>query len=458
MAVWTVGLVILGLAAWWLGRRQRIVGSQGWWPWTTEKEVEEHSPRGEDSKGSPVGDCQLIFTPSALARVLLENLSGSASLEARRWSWKTWPYLQTIRQLLCAPDHPLELARDHLQVADNGLIALDWVVGPRNSSEKGSNASESAVLLVVPNVTGKITRNVCQLCQLALEKGYYPVIFNRRGHNGCPLTSVRLQPFGDPSDLKEAVAYIRFRHPTALLFAMSEGSGSGLLLSYLGEGGSSCDLHGVACVSPLLKGQDWFEAGSPWLYKWALLLYQKRVVSRYAKALREVVEMERVLGSHSLQEFEEALFCHRKSQPVTWDAYWGCNEPPRDADDVAVPVLCICSADDPIRGPPGRTLPWDLFHTNPHFFLLLAPHGGHCGFLQKSSSSSAASWGNTVALEYLEALAKFFQAEEGMRERPRRRRSVILHQPCQGIHQNRETLAASLDFQRSFSWQRSYTR
>lgn len=169
--------------------------------------------------------------------------------------------------------------------------------------------------------------------------------------------------------------------------------------------------------------------------------------------------MERVLGSHSLREFEESLFCHQKSQPTTWEAYWSCNEPLRDADDVAVPVLCICSTDDPVRGPSSRTLPWELFHTNPHFFLLLAPHGGHCGFLQKSSSSSsAASWGNTVALEYLGVLGKFFQAEEGMRERPCRRRSVILYQHCQGIRQNTETLPATLDFQESFSWQRSYTR
>ncbi|XP_015277514.1 PREDICTED: abhydrolase domain-containing protein 15 [Gekko japonicus] len=458
MAVWAVGLAILGLLACWLGRRQRIVTSQGWWQWTTGEEVKEHSPRGKGNKQSLVGDCQWIFKPSALALALLKSLGKSPDLEAWQWCWKTWPYLQTATQLLWPPDHPLEFARDHLQVADNGLVALDWVIGPWGESGKGPSAAESTVLLVVPSATGKITRNICQLCQLALEKGYYPVIFNRHGHNGCPLTSARLQPFGDPSDLKEAVAYIRFRHPTAMLFAVSKGSGSGLLLSYLGECGSSCDLHGAACTSSLLKGQDWFEAGSPWLCEWALLLYQKRVISRYTEALRGVVEMERVLGSHSLQEFEEALFCGRKSQPMTWEAYWRCNEPLRDADDVAVPVLCVCSADDPVRGPSSRTLPWELFCTNPHFFLLLAPHGGHCGFLQKSSLPSAASWGNTVALEYLGVLAKFFQADEGMRERPRRRRSAILYQHGQGVRQNRETLPASLDSQESFSWQRSYTR
>ncbi|XP_048375233.1 protein ABHD15 [Sphaerodactylus townsendi] len=451
--VWTVGLVILGLLAWWIN------SSQGRWPWTMEEEeVEEHSPRGKGTKWSLIGDCRLICKPSALALALLKNLHKSADLEAQRWPWKTWPYLQTVKQLLWPPDLPLEFARDHLQVADNSLVALDWVTGPWSKSKKGSSVAQSTVLLIVPSATGKITRNICQLCQLALEHGYYPVIFNRRGQNGCPLTSPRLQPFGDPSDLKEAVAYVRFRHPTALLFAVSEGSGSGLLLSLLGECGSSCDLSGVACISPLLKCQEWFEAGSSWLWEWTLLLYQKRAVSRYAKALGEVVEMERVLGSHSLREFEEALFCRRRSRALTWEAYWGCNEPLRDADEVAVPVLCICSADDPIRGPPSKTLPWELFHTNPHFFLLLAPHGGHCGFLQKSPLPSAASWGNVVALEYLGVLAKFFQAEVGTKDKPYRRHSGLLPQCCQGIYPNTEGLPAPLDFQDSFSWQRSYTR
>ncbi|XP_077168797.1 LOW QUALITY PROTEIN: protein ABHD15 [Paroedura picta] len=455
MAVWMGGTVVLGLLAWWL--RRRILSSQGWSRWILEEEVQEPGLRGKGTKWALVGDCRLIFTPSALALALLKHLGKSAYLEAQRWSWRTWPTLQTAKQLLWPPDQLLEMARDHLQVADGGLVALDWVVGPGGGSRKGFVAAGATVLLVVPNAAGKITRNLCQLCRLALDKGHYPVIFNRRGHNGCPLTSVRLQPFGDPTDLKEAVTYIRFRHPTAVLFAASEGSGSGLLLSYLGECGSSCDVQGAVCVSPLLKGQDWFEAGSPWLWEWSLLLYQKTVISRHAKALREVVDMEKVLGSHSLREFEDALFCCGKSRPVTWETYWACNEPLRDADDVAVPVLCICSADDPVRGPPSQTLPWELFRTNPHFFLLLAPHGGHCGFLQKRACSSAASWGNTVALDYLEVLAKFFQAEEGMGDGLCRRRSVALDHHRQGPRQHGDTSPAALDFQENFCWQRSYT-
>lgn len=279
------GFALLCLLAWWLQghgpfRSSFAVGfgqEQGPTP------AKEHHAgvNFAERKGTLVGDCQLICKPSALAQALLKAFHTSSDLEARRWAWKSWPSLQTIAQLLWPPAQSLAFARDHLQLADNGIVALDWVVGPWKGDRDAPNTGDASVLLVVPSTAGQITRNIQQLCQLALERGYYPVIFNRRGHNSCPLTSPRLQPFGDPSDLKEAMAYIRFRHPTATLFAVSEGSGSGLLLSYLGECGSSSYLRGAACISPLLKCQEWFEAGAPWWYEWSLLLLQKRSLSRW---------------------------------------------------------------------------------------------------------------------------------------------------------------------------------
>ncbi|KAG6928524.1 protein ABHD15, partial [Chelydra serpentina] len=251
--------------------------------------------------------------------------------------------------------------------------------------------------------------------------------------------------FGEPGDLKEAVMYIRVRQPGSVLCAVSEGSGSGLLLSYLGECGSSSYLAAAACISPVFRCQEWLETGCPWLYEWSLLLHQKRGLSRYTTALAEVVETGRLFRSRSLREFEETLFCQTKQQPVTWDAYWDRNDPLRDADEAAVPVLCICSADDPVRGPPASTLPMELFRSSPYFFLLLTPHGGHCGFLREGPCS----WSHEVTLEYLAAVAEFFRAEERLKG---------LHRCRRGGPQKREASSAACPLQEIFSWQRSYTR
>lgn len=235
-----------------------------------------------DRRESLPGGCSLICKPSALARCLVRALRRSAAMEPGPRSWLSGPHLQTLCHFVLPAGPGPELAREYLQLADDGLIALDWVVGPCARGRRVTNAgSLPAVLLVIPNAWGRLTRNVLGLCLLALERGYYPVIFHRRGHHGCPLASPRLQPFGDPSDLKEAVTYIRFRHPAAPLFAVSESSGSALLLSYLGECGSSSYVTGAACISPVLRCREWFEAGLPWPYERGFLLHQKIALSRW---------------------------------------------------------------------------------------------------------------------------------------------------------------------------------
>lgn len=119
-----------------------------------------------------------------------------------------------------------------------------------------------------------------QLCEAGLSHGYLPVVFNRRSQNGTPLSTIKLQQFGDPTDLREAVRYIRYRQPAGQIYAVSESTGSGLLLSYLGECGSSSYVTAAACLSPIFRCQSWFENGPTWPFNWALLLYQKISLSR----------------------------------------------------------------------------------------------------------------------------------------------------------------------------------
>ncbi|XP_061868491.1 protein ABHD15 [Colius striatus] len=420
-------LFALGLLAWclWAGRLEGPGDCEG-----KEEEEEEGIPfMAEDSSGR----CRLLCKPSALAQHLVRSLGRSAVLWGGHWPWPCWPWLQMLQQLLQLPQPQLAMSRELLQLPDAGLVALDWLMRPWGAAGgSGTGGTPSPVLLLIPNAAGKVTGGLLQLGLRALERGFAPVIFNRRGHNGCPLTTPRLQPFGDPADLREALAYLRCRQPGAALLAASEGSGSGLLLAYLGESGSSSRLAAAACLSPIFRGRDWFEAGMPWLYEWPLLLHLKRGLSRYAGALAEAVDVDRLLGSRSLRELEETLFCRTKSCPITWETYWERNEPLRDADEAAVPVLCLCSADDPVRGPARRSLPLELFRSSPYFFLLLTRRGGHCGF---------PCWGHEAVLEYFRAMAEFLGAEERGKgpARPRRGGGPAAEPPL-------------------FTWQRSYTR
>ncbi|XP_074498009.1 protein ABHD15 [Sebastes fasciatus] len=442
----------------------------------------------------------LICKPSALANYLLKHCRtfSNYSPSCVGWTWRSSSFLQSVYEACWPYDSPVQFVRDNLQLSDDGLVALDWAVPSYQRRRRTSSHSTSPILIIIPNSFGKITRNVLKLCETALSHGYLPAVFNRRSHNGAPLTTLKLQQFGDPADLREAVRYIRHRQPAGRLYAVSESTGSGLLLSYLGECGSSSYVTAAVCLSPVFRCQSWFENGLRWPLQWALVLYQKICLSRYKTVLGETIQTDTLFSSCSLRGLEEALFCqtgHVGSAPApagtssscntsgTWDAYWERNEPLRDVDEVAIPVLSVCAQDDPVRGDAQSTVPLELFETNPHFFLLLTDRGSHCGFSTQPEGSatgacgavSAAAapntgtegrrtnWSHKAVLEFFRATTDFFAAEERAKQLAARRRGLgggaggraFRHR---SVSTCKKVPACSHNIHAIYSWQRSYTR
>ncbi|XP_020796042.1 protein ABHD15 [Boleophthalmus pectinirostris] len=424
-----------------------------------------------------------ICKPSALANYLLKHCrSFSDYSPCVGWTWRASAVLQSVYEA-CWPYHgAVQFVRDNLQLSDEGLVALDWAVPSYQRRRRTSSHSSSPVLLIVPNSFGRITRNVQKLCETALFHGYLPVVFNRRGHNGAPLTSVKLQQFGDPSDLREAVRYIRYRQPAGRLYAVSESTGAGLLLSYLGECGSSSYVTAAVCLSPVFRCQSWFDKGLWWPLQWAITLYQKFGLCRYRSALGQIIQTEHLFSRSSLRGIEEALFCHNSiiapptGSSLSWDTYWEHNEPLRDVDEVAIPVLSICAKDDPFRGDAKSTIPLELFETNPHFFLLLTNRGGHCAFSTASpntyrdvaanncgSDKQEINWSHKTMLEFFRASTDFFAAEERSKQLAARRRGLggvsggrVFRN--RSISTCKRVPACSHNIHAIYNWQRSYTR
>ncbi|XP_076606167.1 protein ABHD15 [Chaetodon auriga] len=481
---------------------------------------------------------RLICKATALAKYLLRHCGSLARPRLASWP-RGDPHIQTLYSMLCGQhEDTLQFTRDNLLLRDGGIVALDWAVGTRQGEPIGKKKWEGRrehqsggkalgcftatppVLIVIPQSWGGVTPHLKALCHQAVRQGFYVVVFHARGTAGCPLTTARRTEFGDPADLEQAVAYVHSRHPSSALVAVSEGSGSGILLSYLGESGSSSYLLAAAAISPVLLGQLWFETAMPPLYRWGVLFHRKMQLSRYGSSFRGVLDVDRALSCSSLRDFEEALSCSSAQLQQTdatpplssqnsglssgshsqqglapsvawtlgeraypakdWDSYWERNEPLRDADEVAVPVLCVCSRDDPLL-PPASTLPLPLFQSNPYFLLALTDRGGHCGFTLEGGSTSNeevedGNWSHVAVLEYFRVVADFLKGEErektswggppgeycqaGQRSRtgnvapPRRRKATMMRRLRLQVPEQ-----SGVDGEEgNFTWKRSYTR
>lgn len=153
---------------------------------------------------------------------------------------------------------------------------------------------------------------------------------------------------------------------------------------------------------------------------------------------------------------------------------------------MAVPVLCICSRDNPLL-PPASTLPITLFQSNPYFFLVLTEKGGHCGFnigdkgdkegeTSKNEEVGGGCWSHTAVLGFFRVVADFLKGEEqdlgilassrgeynlfGQRNKSSsstvhlHRRSTVLRRP-----RPQGNVQSNIDAEEvNFTWKRSYTR
>ncbi|KAM8835809.1 protein ABHD15 [Synchiropus picturatus] len=418
------------------------------------------------SRSAPTTEAlRFVCKPSALAQHLLHNCPSLTKASSGVWP-RADPHIQTFSsQVLGPPTEQLQMSREHLLLADGGLVTLDWAAGTeaawtwrRRRSGAGQAlgcfTSTPPVLVLIPQHWGGVTPHLEALCLLAVSQGFCAVLFHPRGTAGSPLTTARLAEFGDSADLQQALTYIHQRHPSSKLLAVSEGSGSGVLLSYLGESGSSSQLSACVAISPVLLGRRWFQTRLPPVYNMAVLYRRKLLLHRYRSSFRPLLDVDRALGCSSLKDLEEAVFCSASGSGGDWASYWQRNEPLRDADEVAVPVLCICSHDDPLL-PSSSTLPLPLFQRNPFFFLALTDTGGHCGF---TCSGQERSWSHAAALEFFKAVADFMNVEDAGevavgRVGSRRRPSVL---------RRSRPLRPGLSMVRSeeapFTWKRSYTR
>lgn len=333
----------------------------------------------------------LYFKKSRISMVIKKGCK-RLHQEYKPTFWAQNQHLQTILPWIWWQDE-MEFNREYLQMADKGVIALDWVALDGNKVI----TKVSPVMLLIPDLTGAAT-DLVAACSEALTRKFRPVVFNRRGHGGSSLTTYRLQSFGDASDLDEAVEFISHMYPYSEIFAVGFSTGSGLLMSYLGETGVSSKLNAAVCISPCYDAEALFKCNKiPEPYNWFWTLKLKSILRQHP-CLEAVINYNIALQSSSLKELDERVYA-KLNQFNSLEEYWKYNDPMRNITNISIPVLCISALDDPIC--PRDTIPFSLFKTSNNLFLVTTDIGGHCGFVEDLLPSS---WANKLAIDYLETV------------------------------------------------------
>lgn len=362
---------------------------------------------------------------STLSRHIIKNISWTCD-NYMVPVWASSPFLQTLLTPFLLGKPFCNFKRDYLLLNDRGIVAMDWY-NPQKSSGKskpdrlnycnGFKKSRTLtvrksklILIVVPDMNENCF-SMSYVSAEAVKRDFSVVVFNRRGNGGSALTTPKLQSYGDTSDLRQLVKYVRDRYPRQGIISMGFGSGADLLLSYLGDYGSSSFFLASVAISPLYDPQTNLCDSDQHLsilnkpLHLLHLLREKWLLYKHSSSIPQNVDIYETLKSANFKELFQNSY-YKLNENRDPEQFWERNNPLRDVDDISAPLLCISSLDDPFCSP--DTIPYDIFSIYPNMSLVTTEIGGHCGYVESSEETGEwKSWAVSLAMDYIQSVITF---------------------------------------------------
>ncbi len=292
-----------------------------------------------------------------------------------RWAMGT--HAQTLLARFLRSSRGPVLVRERWELPDGDFLDLDF--GP----DPGPVAP--LVLLLHGLEGGSNRRYVLSVCRELLARGIRPVAMNFRGCSGEVNRLPRLYHSGETSDPAWVLERLRREFPGRPLGAVGFSLGGNVLLKLLGEredGGAGLLDAAVAFSAPmdLAAGCDLSDRTVMGrTYTRFFLRSLKRKVRAKAHLLEGLVDLDAVLASRTLREFDDAATARLHGFRDASEYYRACSSAAFLAG-IRVPTLVLHALDDPFL--PPEAFPGTALEANPAVTAVVHARGGHVGFLE----------------------------------------------------------------------------
>ncbi len=316
------------------------------------------------------------------------------------------------------PERPIEFTRRFLQLADGGMIALDWL----SSWQPGQ-----PLLLLLHGLTGGSQENYMQhIADAASEHGYCVVVQTARGCNETELATAKGFSACWTADVRATTRFLRgMIGESTPFFAAGVSLGGSILSRFLVEEGSACTLQGAALLCPSLD----MRKSSALLNSPMNRLTYNRVLAgslvRYAKRheatfkLVPTIPFDKVMQATTVHDFDSAVVVPSFGFEDVHHYYNESTTGPLLERHVGVPTLIAHAADDPICC--ATAIPIHAPQGNPNIMVAMTATGGHVAWLQ-GMWPQGRSWIDEPLAEFFDAIRLWNAQPEAasykLRERP----------------------------------------
>jgi predicted alpha/beta-fold hydrolase len=280
---------------------------------------------------------------------------------------------------------------ERLTMPDGGTVSIQWL---------GLDAPEQTpVLVVLHTITGSGDGLRRFIAAIDARLGWVVAACNRRGHAGLELTSPRVNTMGATDDLRRQLVAIESRRPGAALYGVGVSAGSGLIVRYLGEEGERSRLRAGVALCPAYDIRDAFSYAHRGYDRYLTRKMVDFFLRKNRNVLGHVAGYEHCAASTSMSEFHDRLYPLAGFE--SREAFYLGSNPMEVARDVAVPVLVINSADDPVCVERNVHHHLSEMQQLSRMTLAVTRRGGHCGFFE--TPRGADSWADRAIADYLGA-------------------------------------------------------
>lgn len=287
---------------------------------------------------------------------------------------------------------------ERLTMPDGGTVSIQWL---------GLAAAEhTPVLVVLHTITGSGDGLRRFIAAIHARLGWVVAACNRRGHAGLELTSPRINTMGATDDLRRQLVAIQARRRAASLYGVGVSAGSGLLVRYLGEEAGRSRLRAAVALCPAYDIRDAFRYAHRGYDRYLTRKMVEFFLRRNRQALGHIEGYDHCAAATTMAEFHDRLYPLAGFE--TREAFYLGSNPMEVARDVAVPVLVINAADDPVCVERNVHRHLGDMQQLPRMTLALTRRGGHCGFFE--SLRGADSWADRAVAEYLGAADRMLGA------------------------------------------------
>lgn len=238
----------------------------------------------------------------------------------------------------------------------------------------------------------------------AWRRGFNVVRLNQRNCGGTEHLTPTLYNNGMSGDIRAVLGELAANDGLDAIWLGGYSMGGNLVLRAAGElGGSNRALKGIVAVCPNIDPAACTDAliqPRNWIYNLHFVRNLKARLRRKAALFPGKFDLAPLAGIRTLLDFDEAYTAPDGGYRNAADYYEQAGSR-HMLGSIAVPTLILTAQDDPFI--PYRIFDWPALRRNSRIRFEASAHGGHCGFIQRSSAGGDRYWAENRLTDFIAA-------------------------------------------------------